>query len=154
MDRHDAYYNKSHPKDHSYCKKCTAIYHNKHWYFDENELKKLKKHSKPGAVLCPACEKIMDKFASGIVTLHGDFIKKHQEEIVNLIKNEEKKASGRNPLERIIAITTMKEGMEVTTTHEKLAQRIGKRLHSSFSGEVTYRWTPQDKMARVHWMRE
>lgn len=149
----DPYYNQDSPKDGSYCKKCKAIYHHKHWHFDKNEAQKLSKN-KTGAVVCPACRKIADKFASGRVSLKGGFLRDHREEIVNLIRNEEKRASGLNPLERIIEILPNGEGMEVTTTHEKLAQRIGKRLHSSFRGEVVYQWTPQDKMGRVYWNRE
>lgn len=150
---HDPYYNQDSPKDRSYCKKCHAIFHHKHWYFDSKEIQKLIE-KKSSAVVCPACQKIADRFASGIVTLKGGFIRDHREEIVNLIRNEEKRASGLNPLERIIDIHANGEGLKVTTTHEKLAQRIGKRLHSSFRGKVAYRWAPGDKMARVEWNRE
>ena len=59
-----------------------------------------------------------------------------------------------NPMERIINITPNGQGYEVTTTHEKLAQKIGRRLHQSFSGNVAYQWMPQDKMARVSWKRD
>jgi NMD protein affecting ribosome stability and mRNA decay len=148
----DPYYNQNSPQDRSYCKKCHAIFHHKHWHFDNNEIEKLKK-TQTKVVLCPACQKIADKFASGVITLRGDFVRNHREEIVNLIRNEEKRASGLNPLERIIEIHASARGMEVTTTHEKLAQRIGKRLHRAFRGDVTYQWTPQDKMARVQWNR-
>lgn len=149
----DTYFNQSSPKDRSYCKQCHAIFHHKRWYFDSSEIKKLMKNSGQG-VICPACQKITDNFASGVVTLEGGFVRDHREEIVNLIRNEEKRASGLNPLEKIIAIRPHSEGMEITTTHEKLAQRIGKKLHRAFSGEVDYQWTPQNKMARVHWRRE
>jgi NMD protein affecting ribosome stability and mRNA decay len=155
QDTHDPYYNQSRPKDPSYCKACHAIYHNKHWHFDEREFKTLQSgHSNNTAVYCPACRKIQDKFASGIVTLKGDFVRRHREEIINLVKNEEKRAMGLNPLERLIEVSPSKEGLQITTTHEKLAQRIGKRLHRSFRGNVAYQWTPQDKMARVSWDRE
>lgn len=104
-------------------------------------------------VLCPACAKIADKYASGVVTLQGAFLSQHREEILNLIHNEEKRAMGLNPLERIIEIAPLDGGFQVTTTHEKLAQRIGRSLHKAFSGQVAYRFTPQDKMARVDWSR-
>ncbi len=149
----DTYYNKANPKDHSFCKKCHAIYHNKRWHFDDDEFKKILKISVKSDVVCPACQKIADGFASGTVILRGQFLKDHEEEILNLVRNEETRAKGLNPLERIIEISPTPEGFEVTTTHEKLAQRIGRRLHRSFSGEVAYRWTPEDKMARVSWIR-
>lgn len=154
MAIHDTYYNKAHPKDRSYCKKCHAIYHNKHWHFNDDEFKSMQARNKNVTVVCPACQKIADNFASGIVTLEGSFIKDHQEEILNLIRNEEKRARGLNPLERIIEISAQNHGFQVRTTHEKLAQRIGKRLHRAFSGNVTYQFTKQDKMARVYWNRD
>jgi NMD protein affecting ribosome stability and mRNA decay len=150
---HDSYFNKTSPKDRSYCQKCHAIYHNKRWHFDKEELKTLQKYS-ASKVLCPACQKIEDHFASGVVTLRGPFLKNHREEILNLIKNEEERAKGLNPLERIIDILPNGEIIEVTTTHEKLAQRIGKSLHRAFSGKVAYQWSRGDKMARVSWSRD
>lgn len=151
---HDAYLNKAKPKDHCFCKKCGAIYHNKHWYFDGAELKSLQAKPKNGSTVCPACQKIEDRFASGIVTLRGTFLREHRQEILNLIRNEEARAMGLNPLERIIEILPRQEGLEVTTTHEKLAQRIGKSLFKAFHGKVAYQWSRGDKMARVSWMRE
>lgn len=154
QDHHDAYWNKAQPKDHSYCKKCHAIFHNKHWFFDEPKLKALKADGKRHEVVCPACQKIQDRFASGTVRLSGEFLKGHREEILNLVKNEEQRAMGMNPLERIIQISSRGREIEVTTTHEKLAQRIGKSLHRAFSGEVDYRWSRGEKMARVNWSRD
>lgn len=153
-DLHDAYLNKVRPKDKSYCKKCGAIYQSKHWSFDEDRLQEMKATGKNGVTVCPACQKIADRFASGIVTLKGIFLKNHREEILNLIRNEETRAMGLNPLERIIEILPRPEGLEVTTTHEKLAQRIGKSLYRAFHGKVAYQWSRGDKMARVSWMRE
>jgi len=153
-DLHDTYLNKANPKDRCFCKKCGAIYHNKRWHFDGDELKGLRANSKNDSIVCPACQKIEDRFASGIVTLRGLFLKNHREEILNLIRNEEARAMGLNPLERIIAIQPRQEGLEVTTTHEKLAQRIGKSLFRAFHGKVAYQWSRGEKMARVSWMRE
>jgi len=150
---HDTYLNKSQPKDRSYCKKCHAIYHNKRWYFDPQEVEFLASQSKEKSIVCPACQKIADRFASGIVTVRGSFYKEHKEEIVNLIRNEETRAKGLNPLARIIEMNPNGEQLEILTTHEKLAQRIGNRLHKSFQGKVNYSWVPQDKMARVSWSR-
>lgn len=150
----DTYFNKAGPKDHSYCRKCHAIYHNKRWHFNENEIRKLLGNGANSKILCPACQKIEDHFASGVVTLKGLFIKEHRQEILNLVKNEEERAMGFNPLERIIEISPHGEELEITTTHEKLAQRIGRRLHRTFSGKVAYQWSRGVKMARVSWSRE
>ncbi len=154
QDAHDAYWNKAHPKDQAHCRQCRAIYHNKHWFFDEEKLQQLTKAKQSEAVLCPACEKIRDRFASGFVKLSGSFLSSHRQEILNLLRNEEKRAMGLNPLERIIEIEGNGHGLLVSTTHEKLAQRLGKSLQRAFSGEVEYHWSRGEKMARVSWNRD
>lgn len=73
---------------------------------------------------------------------------------MNLIRNEAIKAMGLNPLERIISLDFDDGGIEITTTNEKLAQRIGKALHKAYSGSIEYRWSEDTKLARVNWHRE
>ena len=90
----------------------------------------------------------------GVLKLTGDFVWEHKEEILNLIRNESGKALTTNPLERIMSIESSDGGIEITTTNEKLAQRIGKALHKAYSGTVEYRWSGDTKLARVLWHRE
>ena len=45
-------------------------------------------------------------------------------------------------------------GIEVTTTTEKLAKRIGQMLHKAFHGDVEYKWSDDVKLARVVWVRQ
>ena len=149
----DPYLLKEGSHDMAICKQCHAIYHNKRWYMDEElDAKKL---DLPSTVLvtCPACQKIKDKFPGGIVTLTGEFLQKHKDEIINLIKNEEERARGFNPLERIIKILNDPKKIEVSTTNERLAQRIGKKVKKAFSGEVAYKWSQGTKLLRVTWSR-
>jgi hypothetical protein len=70
-----------------------------------------------------------------------------------LIKNEEHRAKGFNPLERIMEITKIKKGMEITTTNEKLAQRIAKSLERAYQGSVDYKWSSGTKLLRAEWER-
>ena len=84
----------------SVCTTCDAVYQHKRWYIDM-ELTETQK-AEANKVLCPACKKIGDGLPGGVVTLEGTFLKKHKEEIIHLIQNEEKRARGFNPLERII----------------------------------------------------
>jgi hypothetical protein len=85
--------------------------------------------------------------------LHSSpFLSAHQEEIVHLIRNEEERAKGMNPLERIVELTESGEGIVVTTTNEKLAQRIGRTLKSTYQGQTTYRWS-EPKFLSVEWER-
>jgi hypothetical protein len=42
----------------------------------------------------------------------------------------------------------------ISTTTEKLAQRLGRALKKARGGEVTYDWSHNNKFVRVVWKRE
>lgn len=139
----------------SVCPGCRAICRTKRWFFDEKEYKALtRKGAGPVRRRCPACRKIADGFPAGLVTLRGGFLREHRQEILNLVRNEEKRAMGINPLGRILHLKESEEGFEVATTGEKLAQRIGREVHKACSGTVEYKWSEDSKLLRVHWERE
>jgi NMD protein affecting ribosome stability and mRNA decay len=146
----DPYLPKIGPLDMAVCRKCNAVYSGKRW--------SLSAKPKPGkkgiSVLCPACRKIKDRFPRGYVTIKGGFLKAHRDEILNLIRNKEQRAAYLNPLERIIETRERNGEMEVQTTTEKLAQRIGQMLKKAFSGDVEYKWSSDVKLARVIWTRD
>jgi hypothetical protein len=137
------------------CQSCHAIYHNKQWYLSETWAERLKqaKGITVANTTCPACRKMKDHLPGGVVTLEGEFLKRHQSEILQLIKNEERRAMGINPLERIIELKASNGSVEVTTTTEKLAQRIGKVVHRAYSGALRFKWSEDVKLTRVYWSR-
>jgi hypothetical protein len=55
-------------------------------------------------------------------------------------------------LERIIEINESPEGIIVTTTNEKMAQRIGRAVKSAYQGETSYHWS-DPKFLAVEWQR-
>jgi len=143
------------PSDVGACPKCHSIRRNKRWYPAGKEFAALTR--KTGAVVverCPACRKIADGFPSGVVLLRGGYLRDHRDEILKLIRNEERRAMGFNPLERIISVTEQADRMEITTTDEKLAQRIGRQVRKACGGAVSYKWSEDSKLLRVAWMRE
>lgn len=144
----DPYMNKAEPEDGSTCRKCGAVYRDKRW-----SLKAKAPAAEKEKVLCPACQKIKDKFAEGFVTLQGEFLKEHKEEILNLVRNKEERSMHTNPLHRIIEIKERNGKVEITTTTDKLAQRLGQVLKKTYSGEVEYKWSSDVKLARVVWTR-
>lgn len=137
----------------SVCKECHAIFHNKRWYLDEALYTKKNKQKGINRILCPACRKVKDNFPGGIVRLKGEFFKEHKKEIFNLIKNEEEHARGFNPLERIVKIIDSETDVEITTTNEKLAQRIGKSIQKAYQGRIAYTWSDDTKLLRAEWER-
>ena len=105
--------------------------------------------------VCPACLKIRDNFPSGIVTLMGSYVLPHKQDVLNLVKNEEERARGFNPLERVMSIREDGHGnIVINTTTEKLAQRLGRAIRKAFQGKVAYHWSHDNKLARVDWVRE
>jgi NMD protein affecting ribosome stability and mRNA decay len=137
------------------CPKCHAIRRNKRWHLDEKEYASLTR--KPGAAVperCPACRKIADGFPSGVILLRGGYVREHREEILKLARNEEKRAMGFNPLERIMSVREDGDQMEISTTDEKLAQRIGREVRKACRGTVEYKWSEDSKLLRVNWARE
>jgi len=136
------------------CKDCGLIYWNKRWY-QEEEAKRLYGEKKiQGEIKCPACRKRADNVPMGLVTLEGSFLRDHSDEIFNLIRNEEKKVMHHNPLDRIVHVKKTKKGIEITTTTERLAQRLGKAVHRAYSGEIHYSFSDGVKFARVQWSRD
>jgi NMD protein affecting ribosome stability and mRNA decay len=135
------------------CEGCLSVYRNKRWYAETA----LTEAYRAGAakVVCPACLKIRDDFPGGIVTLRGGYVLAHKRDILKLVKNEEERARGFNPLERVMSIRENGHGgIVISTTNEKLAQRLGRAIKKAFHGEVTYQWSHDNKLARVEWLRE
>lgn len=139
----------------SICEGCRSVYMNKRWYADAETRRAADKNASAARVVCPACLKIRDNFPGGIVTLKGDYALSHKHELMNLIRNEEERAMGFNPLERVMSIRENGHGsIIISTTNEKLAQRLGRAIRKAFHGEVSYRWSHDNKLVRVEWVRE
>jgi hypothetical protein len=89
-----------------------------------------------------------------VITLRGEFLTTHKDQILQLIRNEEARAKEGNPLARIISIKEMESSIEIQTTTERFAERIGKEIKRAFKGKISYHWTHGDKLVRVEWYRE
>lgn len=143
------------PGEIAVCTGCRAIFRRRHWFFDKALYNQVISQLDTRPVTCPACQKIRDGYFEGEVTLLASpFLSNHKEEILNLIRNEEERAKGLNPLERIVAITEENSKVVVTTTNEKLAQRIGRELKKACRGKTDYHWSQDTKCLRVTWARE
>jgi len=150
----DPYLPKGASKKTTVCEGCHAVYKKKRWYADPNLYNAAVAIRDTAVAVCPACLKIRDNFPGGIVTLKGDYVLPHKQELLNLIKNEEARARGFNPLERVMSVKESGYGsMVISTTNEKLAQRIGRAIRKAFGGKVTYQWSHDNKLARVDWQR-
>jgi NMD protein affecting ribosome stability and mRNA decay len=149
--RQDPYAMLKAPKGPALCRKCRAIYANKRWYFDNGEARKLAASPGTHKFVCPACQKIRDDYPEGIVTLTWSDLREHEAEIRGLISNVEARAMSVNPLERVMKVVRRRKDLEVQTTNDRLAQRIGRELERAYKGKATCHWAHRDMLARVTW---
>jgi hypothetical protein len=85
------------------------------------------------------------------VTLTWSDLREHEPEIRGLIANVETRAVAVNPLDRVIKIVRRKKDLEVQTTNDRLAQRLGRALVRAYKGKAVYKWAHRDMMVRVTW---
>ncbi len=155
-DLKDPYMSAIEYKDMDVCRVCRNIYHNKRWVKDNDLFERLmKKPEKVSYTVCPSCRKIETHYFEGIVELKGDFLFEHKDEILNLIKNTEKRADYINPLYRIgdIEIDEKDKTIRLATTSADLAQRIGKNIEKAYEGVLGLSFSDDNKLVRVHWER-
>ena len=139
------------PKGPVMCRTCKAIYAKKRWHINSGEARKLAASKDTHKIVCPACQKIKDDYPEGIVTLTWSDLRAHETEIRGLITNVEARAISVNPLERVMKMKRQKKDLEVQTTNDRLAQRIGRELVRAYKGKVTTQWGHRDMLARVVW---
>lgn len=144
----DAYREKGGVKGFAYCT-CGAVFSNKRWCREEN----VSAQQEGVERVCPACRRIADRNPAGIVVLSGDFYAAHQTEIQNLINNTTLEAIAKNPLGRIMDTSTDEGRTTISTTDEKLAQKIGREIFKAHGGELHYTWSHAESPIRVSWSR-
>jgi hypothetical protein len=71
-----------------------------------------------------------------------------------MLRNEENKEVIHNPLDRIMDIIEENDSVRVETTSENLAVHLGRMLYHSYGGDVEYKFSDDEKLARVFWHRE
>jgi len=94
-----------------------------------------------------------DRFPAGMVSLQGEFLAAHRDEVLRRVRRCEAAEKRGHPLERIMAIAAEGEGVMVTTTGPHLARRIGDALHHAYKGVLAFRYNKGDNLLRVTWSR-
>lgn len=145
---HDPYFVKEKYQDPSVCSKCNVVFH--------DGLFEWLGATPPDAqkMICPACRRIDDDYAGGHVVLEGAFLAEHKNDVENIIRNTERSEKRLRPLERIIAVFDKGDRIEVRTTYEHLARRIGEAVHKAYKGELKLQYLESEKFVRVYWKRD
>ena len=143
---HDAYKSSAKLRSPTRCPDCGAVYEDGRWQW-------LKAPADAHVERCPACHRTHDHFPAGYVHIDGDFAAKHRDEIVELVRNLEKKEKAEHALQRVMAIAEEDGALVVTTTDSHLAHGIGEALHRAYKGAIESHYNAADNLARVRWTR-
>ncbi len=144
---HDPYFVKQRYRDPSVCERCRVLFRNGVFEWASTIPPNSAK------MICPACRRIEDDFEGGVVTLEGEFLEQHKKEIMNIINNTEKSEQHSRPLERILSLKEDGGRVEIRTTYEHIARRIGESVRKAYKGELTVQYRDGEKYARVFWKR-
>jgi NMD protein affecting ribosome stability and mRNA decay len=143
---HDSYKSKKKLREPTRCPECGAVYHDGRWQW-------LPAPAGAHEEICPACHRIRDRFPAGYVTLKGEFFRSHRDDIVHLARNREQHEKAEHPLERIMAVDDVDDGVLITTTDTHLARDIGEAVHAAYKGELEYHYNKEENLLRVLWTR-
>jgi len=143
---HDSYKSELKLHEPARCPECGAVYHTGRWQW---ALAPAGAHEQ----LCPACHRIHDRFPAGFVTLSGEFLAGHRDEVLSLARHREAKEKAEHPLQRIMAIEDVEDGVLITTTDPHLARNIGEAVRSAYKGRLEYHYNKEENLLRVRWNR-
>ena len=144
--RHDPYQARGKYKEPTVCADCGTLFEKGRWRWAS---------SPPEAHqgLCPACQRTRDDYPAGSVTLEGEFLKAHRDELLHLVRNEADAERSEHPIHRIMRIDEEGEALVVTTTDVHSPRRIAHALESAYRGDLEIRYGEDEYTVRVHWQR-
>jgi len=134
------------PPEPTVCPTCKAVFTEGRWTWGRPP-------AEAAQMNCPACQRIHDDFPAGYVVVKGEFFKDHRDEIIALMKSKEDLEKASHPLQRIMAIEEVREGLQVKTTHSNLARGIGEALHDAYKGDLKLRYSRDENLLRATWKR-
>ena len=145
--RHDVYRSGRKPPEPTQCPDCEAVFSGGRWTWNDSNREPVNESR------CPACQRIADNLPAGIVDVVGSFVEEHRDEVVGLIRNTESLEKGAHPMERIMDIRDLDDGLSITTTGVHVARRIGDALSRSYHGSLDFTYGDAEKSIQVTWQR-
>lgn len=142
------------PKATAVCGGCGSVYEKKRWFENAARASELKHIAATDIVKCPACVRSNANYPEGILTISGEFLKEHHDDILHTITHTAKMERERDTLCRLMGIKSSEEMILVKTTNERLVRRIGHVLHSAYGGELSFVFSHGVRLTRVRWHRD
>ena len=132
------------------CKSCGAQYHEKHWYTIDQSLK-FGDNAKMKETLCPGCYRVQNKIFNGRVVLQGSVLRDKPDELMKVIERVTHECWLDNPTSQMFDVDKSDGQLELKTTTEWLATRIGKSLKRAYKGELHINSSPDKRNVDVVW---
>jgi NMD protein affecting ribosome stability and mRNA decay len=144
---HDPYHSKKKLAEPTVCPECGAIYRAGRWQWG-------KAPADAHQDLCPACQRIKEHCPAGFLTLSGEFLGQHRDEILQLLHHVEAREKAEHPLKRLIMLQDETNGdIVVTSTDPHLARALGEAIHDAYKGDLKFDYQKGEYLLRVSWHR-
>lgn len=144
---HDPYKTRLKLPEPTICPQCGAVWHRGRWQWMKERPREANEE------LCQACHRSNDSYPAGELTLSGEFLKSHRDEIIHLIRNVEKLENAEHPLHRIMAIEERADTIVITTTDIHLPRRIGQAIFNAYEGDFDFHYDEAGYFLRATWHR-
>jgi hypothetical protein len=128
------------------CTECGVVYRAGRWRREEAP-------EDARTILCPACLRIRDRLPAGTLTLEGEFVEAHRDELSRIARNVETHEAVEHPLARIMGVAQEPKRITITTTDIHLPQRIGEAVKRAHHGDLDVDYAKQEYSVRVSWRR-
>ena len=143
--QHDTYAHRRKRAGTSVCGGCGVVFRAGRWCWDAPPADAVE------GGLCPACERIRDRYPAGTLRLPASFAEE-REEVLGLIRNAEQSEKAEHPLERLMGIEDDPGGgLIVTTTGLHLARSIASKLERRFHRPARIRYPEESHLMHVDW---
>ena len=145
---HDPYKSQQKLTEPTVCPDCHAVFSGGRWQWLTDTTKLAYEQR------CPACRRIDEKVPAGILTMQGQFLQDHSDEIMNLLHNKVETEMALHPLKRLMTLEESEDGKIVATfTDTHLPRDIGKALEHAYKGSLDIDYAEDEDFTRVNWSR-
>src|SRR3989338_3430959 len=136
------------------CSDCGSCYFYKSWHhaMEAEKLSSLKKDKLIKLDICPACKMGKEKRYEGELVIKLKIKnEKVKSDILNSIKNSDKQAREKDPMDRVLWMEEKPDELHVFTSENQLAVKIGKKIKSSLGkGKLIIKHSQEEDVTRVY----
>lgn len=123
------------------CERCGAVFAKRVWRRSAASRPPVASLAAVAWRTCPACEQVANEEWMGRLVVRGRLAPEQEDAIGKRLRNVAARAEFTQPERRIVSIGRSGSLLEVLTTSQKLAHRLGHELEKAFGGRTRYKWS-------------